>query len=76
MIENEEVDRLKRRLQWEGAGPIAELSNRAIDAMTTQGSGLVSWVREMADDRPLISLLVACQIGFVVGHWGPRRAKR
>lgn len=75
MTENEEVDRLKRRLQWEGAGPTAELSNRAIDAMTKQGSGLVSWVREMAGDRPLMSLLIGCQVGFVVGHWGPRRAK-
>ena len=32
MTENEEVDRLKRRLNWEGAGPLAELSNRAMDA--------------------------------------------
>ena len=75
MAENEEVDRLKRRLDWEGAGPLAELSNRTISALTARGRALGSWLREMAEDRPLISLLFACQIGFAAGGWGPRRAK-
>ena len=75
MAENEEIDRLKRRLNWEGAGPLAELSNRTMDAMTTRGQAAASWVRENAEDRPLISLLFAFQIGFAVGRWGPRRAK-
>jgi hypothetical protein len=67
-------DRLKTRLNWE-AGPLVELSNRATDALTTRGRAFASWVREMAEDRPLISLLIAFQIGFAVGRWGPRRAK-
>jgi hypothetical protein len=46
-----------------------------MDAATARGNEFVSWVRQMADDRPLISLLIACQIGFAVGYWGPRRAK-
>jgi hypothetical protein len=71
----EEVDRLKRRLDWESAGPLAELSNRSMDALTARGREFASWVREMADDRPLISLLIAFQIVFAVGQWGPRRAK-
>ena len=74
MAGNEEIDRLKTRLNWE-AGPLVELSNRATDALTTRGRALASWVREMAEDRPLISLLIAFQIGFAVGRWGPRRAK-
>ncbi len=32
-------------------------------------------VREMGEERPLISLLIAFQIGFAVGRWGPHRAK-
>ena len=74
MAENEEVDRLKRRLNWE-AGPLAALSNQATDALTARGRAFASWVREMAEDRPLISLLIAFQIGLAVGRWGPRRAK-
>jgi hypothetical protein len=75
MAENEEIDRLKRRLSWEGAGPLAELSNQATDALTARGRAFVSWVREMGEARPLISLLIAFQIGFAVGRWGPRRAQ-
>jgi hypothetical protein len=75
MIENEELDRLKRRFTWEGGGPLAELSSRLTDALTERGGEFVSWVREMARDRPLISLLMAFQIGFAAGRWGPRRAK-
>ena len=75
MAENEEIDRLKRRLSWEGAAPLAELSNRTLDALTTRGAAFASWMREMGEDRPLISLLIAFQIGFALGHWGPHRAK-
>jgi hypothetical protein len=75
MVEIEKIDRLTRRLHRESAGPLAELSNRTINAITARGREFASWVREMADDRPLISLLIAFQIGFAVGHWGPRRAK-
>ena len=75
MAENEEIDRLKRRLSWEGAASLADLSNRATDTLRTRGGEVVSWVREMGEDRPLISLLLAFQIGFAVGRWGPRRAK-
>ena len=39
MAEIEEVDSLKRRLRREGAGPIAELSNRAMDAARSCGQG-------------------------------------
>ena len=75
MIENEEVDRLKRRLKWQGAGPLSDLSNRTMDAMTARGQAIASWVRESAEDRPLISLMIALQVGFAVGRWGPRRAR-
>ena len=75
MAENAEIDRLKRRLTWEGAATLADLSNRATETLRTRGGAFVSWVHEMGEDRPLISLLLAFQIGFPVGRWGPRRAK-
>jgi hypothetical protein len=75
MIENTEVDRLKRRLKWEGAGPLGALSHRTMDAMVVRGQAIASWVRENAEDRPLISLLIAFEVGFAVGRWGPSRAK-
>jgi len=75
MGESEQVERLKRRLSWEGMGPVAELSNQATDALMTRGEEFAGWVRAMARERPLISLLMAFQIGFAVGRWGPRRAQ-
>jgi hypothetical protein len=75
MVESEEIDRLKRRLTWEGGGPLVELSNRMTDALTERGGEFANWVREMAEDRPLISLLISFQIGFAAGRWGSRRAK-
>jgi hypothetical protein len=75
MAENDEVDRLKRRLNWEGVGPLADLTNQTADALVARVGEFATWVREMAEDRPLISILFAFQIGFAAGRWGPRRAK-
>ena len=75
MSDNEEVDHLKRRLNWEAPEPLVELSNRASDAATARGQAVISGVRQIAEDRPLTSLVSAFQIGFAVGYWG-RRAKR
>jgi hypothetical protein len=75
MAESEELDRLKRRLTWEGAEPLAQLSRRATHALMARGEEFISWVREMTEEWPLISLWVAFQIGFAVGRWGPHRAK-
>jgi hypothetical protein len=75
MAESEELDRLKRRLTWEGAEPLAQLSSRATHALMARGGEFISWVREMTEERPLISLWIAFQIGFAVGRWGRHRAK-
>ena len=75
MVESGELNRLKRRLTWEGAEPLTQLSNRAADTVVARGGEFVTWVREMTEERPLISLWVAFQIGFAIGRWGPHRAK-
>jgi hypothetical protein len=76
MANPKEIDRLKRRLHWEGGGALMDLSNQALDGLAIRVRTLVFWVREMAEERPLISLLLAFQLGFAVGKWGPGRAKR
>ena len=75
MPTNEEIDRLRRRLQWEGAGPLTDLSNQAASALLARLREFVRLVHEAGEERPLISLLLAFQVGFAVGRWGPRRAK-
>jgi hypothetical protein len=75
MATEDDLDRLKRRLHWEGAGPLTDISNRTASAMFTRLRAVAQWVRERGEDRPLIGLLLALQLGFAAGHWGPRRAK-
>ena len=75
MERQEEIDRLKSRLQWESGGPLAHFANQAVDVFASTGKTLAAWVRENAEERPLVGLLFAFQLGFAVGRLGPRRAK-
>ena len=75
MAENEEqLERLKVRLQWEGAGPLIDLSNQAATALLLRFQALALSVLQITEERPLISLLFASQVGLAVGRWGPRCA--
>ena len=61
-------------LHRESGGPLA--TRRSGDGRADRSGGLAAWVRERAEERPLISLFCAFQLGFAAGRWGPRRAKR
>jgi hypothetical protein len=76
MAMEDELDRLKRRLRWEGAGPLTDLSNHTASVMFTRLRAAAQWVSERGEDRPLMTFLLAFLLGFVAGHWGPRRAQR
>ena len=75
MERHEEIDRLKARLLWDGGGPLAHLAAEAIDAFAARAKALAGWVRENVEERPLVSLLYAFQLGFAAGRWGPRDAQ-
>ena len=68
MASDKEIERLKRRLQWEGAGPLTDLSNQALATLVASLRGLLQWVRKLGKDRPLILLLLAVEVGFTVGR--------
>ena len=67
----QEIDRLRRRLGWEAGGPLAQVSTQVTD--TLLGSA-VSWMRQSGEEHPLISVLLAFEVGFALGRWGGRRA--
>jgi hypothetical protein len=75
MEQREEIDRLKARLHWESGGPLAQLANQVVATFISTGGTLADRVRDNAEERPLTSLLIAFQLGFAAGRWGPRRAK-
>ena len=74
MVHDEEIDRLKRRLQWAGAGPLTDVANQATDALVARLSVVTEWMRQFGTERPWISILLALQVGFAFGRWGFRRA--
>jgi hypothetical protein len=51
-------------------------SNQLLDGLALIVRTLVFWVRKMSEGRPLISILLAFQLGLAAGKWGPGRAKR
>ena len=75
MVDNEEIARLERRLKWEAPGPLTGLSNQMAASLFSLLRALAQWVRESAEERPLISLLLAFEAGFAVARVGRRRAK-
>ncbi|HEV7462304.1 MAG TPA: hypothetical protein VGN85_00085 [Methyloceanibacter sp.] len=75
MAENEEIDRLERRLKREAPGPLTDLSNQMTTSVFSVFRTLAEWVRQSAEEMPLISLLIAFEAGFAVARLGPRRAK-
>jgi hypothetical protein len=76
MDRHEEIDRLNSRLHRESGGSLDHLADQAVGAFASRAAVLAAWVRERAEERPLISLLAAFQLGFAAGRWGRRRAKR
>jgi hypothetical protein len=76
MAENEAIDRLQRRLRWEAPGPLTEHSNQAAASLFSVLRFVTQRLRQAGEERPLVSLLLAFQAGFAIGHWGARRAKR
>jgi hypothetical protein len=75
MAENKELDRLQRRLTREAPALLTDLSNQMTASVSSLLRVLAQWVRDSAEEMPLISLLVAFEAGFAVARLGHRRAK-
>ena len=75
MAENKELDRLQRRLMREAPAPLTDLSHQRTASVSSLLRALAQWVRDLAEEMPLISLLIAFEAGFAVARLGHRRAK-
>jgi hypothetical protein len=74
VAENQEIDRLERRLKREAPGPLTDLSNQTTASVFSLLRALAERVRHSAEEMPLISLLIAFEAGFAVARLGHRRA--
>ena len=56
--------------EGEAPGPLTALSNQMTASLFSLLRVLAQWVRESAEERPLISLLLGVEVGFAVARAG------
>jgi hypothetical protein len=76
MAVDEQIDRLARQLSKQSLGPIDTILNETMSRLGLACGSLAVWLRQAAYDQPLITLLLSCQIGYLVARLGRRHARR
>jgi hypothetical protein len=76
MAVDEQIDRLARQLNKQSLGPIDTIVDEAMSRLGSACNSLAFWLRQAAYDQPLITLLLSCQIGYLVARLGRRYARR
>jgi len=75
MTANQQIKRLNRQLRSQSLGPITTISDQALASLGSGLQLLVTWLRQAAQDRPLVTLLLSLEAGFAVARMGRRRAR-
>ncbi len=75
MDASDQLDQLSRRLSWQGTNPLDTVINGIIARLTTAGATLIASLQRAACERPLITLLLSCQLGYLTGRMGRRYAR-
>lgn len=76
MAADEQIDRLSRQLSKQSLGPISVISNQILSGIGSMSASIVGWLRQSGKDQPLITLLLACQAGYLLGRRGRHYAGR
>ena len=76
MAVDEQLERLSRQLSKQSLGPINMVFNEGMSHLGSASASLVAWLRQAAYDRPLITLLLSWQVGYLVARLGRRNARR
>jgi hypothetical protein len=75
MTANQQIERSNRQLRSQSLGPITTISDQALASLGSGLQLLVTWLRQAAQDRPLVTLLLSLEAGFAVARMGRRRAR-
>jgi hypothetical protein len=73
---DEQLERLSRQLSKQSLGPVDTVFTEAMSRLCSMSASLAPWLRKAANDQPLITLLLASQVGYLVSRLGRRRARR
>jgi hypothetical protein len=74
MAENVKLRRLERQLSRDPLSPVGAVTNEALHAATLMVGRLLASLRQAAFDRPLTTLFLSCEAGYLVARLGRRRA--
>jgi hypothetical protein len=75
MAADKRIDRLNRQLRSQSLGPITTIYDQALASLGSGLQLLVTWLRQAAQDRPLVTLLLFLEAGFAGARMGRRRAR-
>ena len=73
---DEQLDRLARDLDRHGPGPVDDLLNQAVSQVMGAAQSFAAWLRQSAEDRPLMTMLVLGQAGYFAGLLRRRYVRR
>jgi hypothetical protein len=76
MAVDEQLDRLNKQLSKQSLGPIDPFVDRTLSGLSRASASFATWLRDAAYDRPLITLLLSFQIGYLVARLGRQYASR
>ena len=75
MAADAQLDRLSQQLSRQSLGPINPIVDQTASLASRASSSLTTWLRETAYDRPLITLLLSFQLGYLAARIGRYHAR-
>jgi hypothetical protein len=76
MAVDEQLERLSGQLSKQSLGLIDTVFSETMSRLGAVSAAFAAWLRQAACDRPLITLLLSCQAGYLVARLGRRYARR
>lgn len=71
---DDRVHQLSRQLNRQTLEPIDTIFTTAVSRLSATSVSALAWLRQAAYEQPLITLLFACQTGYIIARLGHRRA--
>ena len=76
MAVDEQIDRLSQQLDKDSIPSVDTLTDDAVAKLAMASAAIIGWLRHYAHERPLVTMLLSCQLGYLIGRFGGRRARR
>ena len=76
MTHDEQINRLNWQLSRQSGGPLDVIANQAAESLAVALRVVTTRLRESAQERPLIALLLSFEAGYAVARLGRRHAQR